>query len=327
MRYLITGGAGFIGSHLTELCLSQHNAVTILDDLSTGRVENVRAHLDHPDVRLVRDTILNEPVVDALVREADVVVHLAAAVGVKAIVDHPVAGIETNVQGTHTMLKCAARYGTKVLVASSSEVYGKGVHVPFGESDDIQLGPSSVNRWSYAASKLVDEFLALGYAQEHGLPVVIVRLFNTVGPHQTGAYGMVIPRLTAQALRGEPLTVYGDGSQQRCFCDVRDVARALLALLHEPNAQGQVFNVGGTEEVSIEQLAQRIRAVTGSQSAIMHIPYAEVYGRDFEDIRRRAPDIARIRNLVQWQPEIPLDTTLADVRDTLAQSVGSTHPR
>lgn len=321
MRYLITGGAGFIGSHLTELCLLQHDAVTIIDDMSTGKVENILPFLARPRISLVRETVLHESVLDGLVRDADVVVHLAAAVGVKYIVDHPVLGIDTNVQGTHNVLKSAARYGKKVLVASSSEVYGKGVHIPFNESDDILLGPSTVSRWSYAASKLVDEFLALGYAQEYNLPVVVVRLFNTVGPRQTGAYGMVIPRLTRQALQGEVLTVYGDGTQQRCFCDGRDVARAIVALIKEPRAVGNVFNVGGTEEISIEALAQRVVAITRSKSAIKHVPYGDVYGTAFEDIRRRVPDTSRIRNLVGWVPEIALDTTLSDVRDEVERSL------
>lgn len=317
MRYLITGGAGFIGSHLAERCLAQGDVVSILDDLSTGKIANIRPFLNRPGVCFVQETILNEHVLDGLIREADVVIHLAAAVGVKYIVDHPVLGIDINVQGSHNVLKSAARYGKKVVVASSSEIYGKGVRIPFSESDDILLGPATVNRWSYAASKLVDEFLALGYAQERGLPVVVVRLFNTVGPRQTGAYGMVIPRLTGQALRGEPLTVYGDGSQQRCFCDVRDVARAIVALVHEPRAEGKIFNIGGTEEVSIAELAQRILAITGSHSVIKYVPYSDVYDTNFEDIRRRVPDITRIRGLVDWVPEINLDTTLANVRDAL----------
>jgi UDP-glucose 4-epimerase len=317
VKYLITGGGGFIGSHLAESYLSGRDAVTIIDDFSTGRVDNIRSLLEHPDLSVVNDSILDEHLLDRLVDQADVVVHLAAAVGVKYIVDHPVRGITVNIHGTHNVLKCAARYGTKVVIASSSEVYGKGVRIPFSESDDILLGPSTVNRWSYAASKLVDEFLALGYAQEYGVPVVVARLFNTVGPRQTGAYGMVIPRLTGQALRGEPLTVYGDGSQRRCFCHVRDVARALLALASEPEAVGQVFNVGGTEEVSIATLAQRILEATQSRSAIEYVSYADAYGANFEDIQRRVPDITRITSVVGWRPEVALDQILFDVRDDL----------
>lgn len=317
MRYLITGGAGFIGSHLAELCLREGHSVTAVDDLSTGRRENIAPLLTNPDFTFVNESILNEVVLDRLVNEAEVVIHLAAAVGVKMIVDDPVRGIEVNVQGTHHVLKSAGRYNTKVIVASSSEVYGKGVKIPFSESDDILLGPSSVSRWSYAASKMVDEFLALGYARQYGVPAIVVRLFNTVGPRQTGAYGMVIPRLTTQALRGEPLTVYGDGNQQRCFCDVRDVARALLGLAGEPRAVGQVFNVGGREEVSIAELATRIIAVTESASTLTYVPYTEAYNTDFEDIRRRVPNIARIEGLIGWTPRIPLDTILKDVRDSL----------
>lgn len=317
MHVLITGGAGFIGSHLAELCLAQGAHVSVIDDLSTGRIENVKPLLQHSEFTFVRETVLNEAVLDRLVADADVVVHLAAAVGVKLIVDHPVQSVEVNIQGTHNVLKCAARYRSAVLVASSSEVYGKGVNIPFSESDDILLGPSTVTRWSYAASKMVDEFLTLGYVQEFDLPAIVVRLFNTVGPRQTGAYGMVIPRLMSQALRGESLTVYGDGSQRRCFCDVRDVARALAGLVTEPRAIGHVLNVGGSEETSIDALAHRVLAMTGSNSTIRYIPYSEAYNANFEDIRRRVPDTTRIHQLIGWQPRIPLDTILVDIRDAM----------
>ncbi|MGH2484508.1 MAG: NAD-dependent epimerase/dehydratase family protein, partial [Ktedonobacterales bacterium] len=279
-------------------------------DLDRTAVRTFRVDRIEGDVR-------DHDAVKRALEGVDRLVHLAAAVGVKMIVDDPVHGIVVNVQGTHNVLKSAGRYNPKVIVASSSEVYGKGVKIPFTESDDILLGPSSVNRWSYAASKMVDEFLALGYARQYGVPAIVVRLFNTVGPRQTGAYGMVIPRLTTQALRGEPLTIYGDGAQQRCFCDVRDVARALLGLAAEPRAVGQVFNVGGREEVSIAELAARILAVTESASNLTYVPYAEAYNADFEDIRRRVPNIARIEGLIGWTPRIPLDTILKDVRDSL----------
>ncbi|HEY64137.1 MAG TPA: NAD-dependent epimerase/dehydratase family protein [Caldilineae bacterium] len=319
MHFLITGGAGFIGSHLAEHLLTEGHQVTVIDDLSTGRWENI-AHLrGHPRFRFAIDTILNEIVLDRLASECDAIFHLAAAVGVDLIVRRPTYTIETNVAGTEAVLRVAARYRVPVLITSTSEVYGKGARVPFSEDDDVVLGPTCRSRWSYAASKMVDEFLGLAYHRERGLPVVIARLFNTVGPRQTGRYGMVVPRFVGQALRGEPITVYGDGQQSRCFCDVADVVRALAGLMGHPEAAGRVFNVGSTDEVTIEELARRVKRITESRSPIVYVPYDEAYAPGFEDMRRRVPDISRIQALLGWQPTIPLDETLVRVRDWLAR--------
>ncbi len=318
-RYLITGGAGFIGSHLSEALVDAGHRVVAIDDLSTGRIENLAALRAHPNFHFVRAAIEDDVVLDRLTSEADVIVHLAAAVGVMLIVEQPVHTIETNVGGTERVLQAARRYGCRVLIASTSEVYGKGSRLPFGEDDDVVLGATSRSRWAYAASKMVDEFLGLAYGREYELPVVIVRLFNTVGPRQTGRYGMVIPRFVRQAHCGEPITVYGDGTQSRCFCDVADVVRALIGLAEHPDAPGQVINVGGTDRISIGALAERIRDVVGSRSEIVRIPYENAYAPGFEDMAHREPDIGRIRGLLGWQPRIPLDEILRricdDVRD------------
>lgn len=317
MRYLITGGAGFIGSHLAEALLAEGHQVTIIDDLSTGRFENI-AHLrGQPGFRFAIDTITNEIVLDRLASECDAICHLAAAVGVDLIVRRPVYTIQNNVMGTEAVLRAAVRYRVPVLIASTSEVYGKGARVPFQEDDDVVLGPTSRSRWAYAASKMIDEFLGLAYHREVGLPVVIARLFNTIGPRQTGRYGMVVPRFVQQALRGEPITVYGDGQQSRCFCDVADVVRAIQGLMRHPDAVGRVFNVGSTEEVTIEALAHRVKAVTESSSPIVYVPYDQAYAPGFEDMRRRVPDISRIQALLGWTPRIPLDETLARIRDEM----------
>lgn len=317
MRYLITGGAGFIGSHLAEALLAEGHQVTIIDDLSTGRFENI-AHLrGQPGFRFAIDTITNEIVLDRLASECDAICHLAAAVGVDLIVRRPVYTIQNNVMGTEAVLRAAVRYRVPVLIASTSEVYGKGARVPFQEDDDVVLGPTSRSRWAYAASKMIDEFLGLAYHREVGLPVVIARLFNTIGPRQTGRYGMVVPRFVQQALRGEPITVYGDGQQSRCFCDVADVVRAIQGLMRHPDAVGRVFNVGSTEEVTIEALAHRVKAVTESSSPIVYVPYDQAYAPGFEDMRRRVPDISRIQALLGWTPRIPLDETLARIRDEI----------
>jgi len=315
---LITGGAGFIGSHLAEALLSQGVPVTVIDDLSTGSFANIAHLVGHPNFRFAIETITNAVVLDRLASECDVIIHLAAAVGVQLIIDRPVHTIETNVMGTEAVLKAALRYRAKVLIASTSEVYGKGNRVPFTEDDDVVLGPTSRHRWAYAASKMVDEFLALAYHRERGLPVVIFRLFNTVGPRQTGRYGMVIPRFVQQALGSQPLTVYGDGRQSRCFCDVADVVRAIAALAQSEAAVGQVFNVGSTEEVTILDLAQRVLTqVHGPtvdwQSQIALVPYAEAFAAGFEDMQRRAPDTARIRAAIGWQPQVTLEATLQRV--------------
>lgn len=325
---LITGGAGFIGSHLAETLLSRGHKVTIVDDLSTGRFENIAHLADHPSFRFTIDTISNDVVMDRLVSECDLIFHLAAAVGVRLIVEHPVHTIETNVMATEAVLKTAARYRVKVMLASTSEVYGKGHQVPFREDDDVVLGPTSRSRWAYAGSKMVDEFLALAYYREKELPVVVFRLFNTVGPRQTGQYGMVVPRFMEQAVSGRPLTVYGDGEQTRCFLHVSDAVEALLALAAEPAAIGKVFNVGSTEEISIRSLAEAVlaRAVKdgegqasdrNSGGEIEFIPYEAAYTEGFEDMARRVPDIRRIRSLTGWEPSKSLADILEDILDSL----------
>jgi len=313
--YLITGGAGFIGSHLSDVLLAAGQRVLAIDNLSTGRIENVRHLLGRPDYHFAQASITDKVVLDRLASQADVIVHLAAAVGVQLIVEHPVHTIETNVGGTEAVLRTAQTYRARVLVASTSEVYGKGSRIPFTEDDDVLLGATSKSRWGYAASKMIDEFLALAYHREYGAPVAVMRLFNTVGPRQTGQYGMVVPRLMRQALRGEPLTVFGDGKQQRCFCDVRDVVQALVGLAHHPGAIGKVFNIGSEEEISILDLAKRIKALTASKSEIVLVPYAEAYAPGFEDMARRVPDISRVRALLGWQPRRSLDETLKAVRE------------
>lgn len=317
---LITGGAGFIGSHLAEKLLAAGYQVSVLDDLSTGTIRNIQHLLGHSEFHFTRASITNEVVLDRLASQSQLIVHLAAAVGVKLIVDRPVQTIETNVMGTEAVLKAALRYGCRVLIASSSEVYGKGGRIPFAESDDVLIGPTERSRWGYAASKMVDEFLAFAYCREYDLAAVPFRLFNTVGPRQTGQYGMVIPRLMRQALNHEPMTVYGDGTQSRCFCSVHDVVRALEGLANEPNALGQLFNIGSTEEISIRQLAERIKAVTESPSEIVCVPYSEAYAVGFEDMQRRVPDTSRIRNLIGWKPEYALEQILIQVRNWLLRS-------
>lgn len=314
---LITGGAGFIGSHLTDTLLEQGHRVLAIDNLSTGRLDNIRHLLDNPKYHFAHANVMNEIVLDRLASQSDIIVHLAAAVGVKLIVERPVHTIETNVMGTEAVLKVGRRYGCRVLIASTSEVYGKGHRIPFSEEDDVLLGATSKSRWAYAASKMVDEFLGLAYQQEYGLPVVLFRLFNTVGPRQTGRYGMVVPRFVSQALSGEPITVFGNGNQRRCFSDVSDAVRAIAGLAEHPDAPGRVYNIGGTEEVSIQELARRVKVVTGSSSEIIHIPYSEAYPQGFEDMNRRVPDASRIQTLLGWQPQISLDQILERVRNDL----------
>lgn len=322
MRALITGGAGFIGSHLAEALLARGDEVTIIDDLSTGRFENI-AHLQHhPRFRFAIETITNQTVMDRLVSECDLIFHLAAAVGVELIVSRPVHVIETNIMGTEAVLRTANRYRRKVLLASTSEIYGKSEEVPFREDADRVLGPTTRSRWSYACSKAVDEFLALAYWKEKNLPVVIFRLFNTVGPRQTGRYGMVVPRFVQQALRGEPITVYGDGKQSRCFTDVEDVVRAIIALAEHPGAVGEVFNIGSTEEITIEDLAWKVKRLTESPSPIVYIPYDQAYEAGFEDMRRRVPDLTKIRNLIGYEPRVPLDETLRRIIAWFRQKEG-----
>jgi UDP-glucose 4-epimerase len=308
MKNLITGGAGFIGSHLAEYLLDREvEEVAVIDDLSTGSIENI-AHLKgNPRFRYQIDTITNEPLLAELIDWADVVYHLAAAVGVRLIVESPVRTIETNIYGTELVLKHAVKKKKLVVLASTSEVYGKSGKVPFNEEDDMVLGPTHRGRWSYACSKAIDEFLALSYWKERKLPVIIARLFNTVGPRQVGRYGMVLPRFIQQALSGGPLTVYGDGKQSRCFCSVGDVVRALHRLVAEPQAVGQVFNVGSEEEITIEDLAKRVRDRVHPGAEIVYIPYSEAYEEGFEDMRRRVPDIGKIRQLIGFEPSVRLD--------------------
>jgi UDP-glucose 4-epimerase len=311
LHYLVTGGAGFIGSHLADALVARGDRVTAIDNLSTGLLEN----LDHikDQIRFVHGSVLDSLLVDELVSDVDVVVHLAAAVGVELIVQRPLRSLLTNIRGSETVLEAAHRYRRKVLLASTSEIYGKNVHGPFREDDDRVLGSNKVSRWAYSTSKAVDEVLAFAYYRERNLPTVVVRLFNTVGPRQTGAYGMVMPRLVAQALAGEPLTVFGDGRQTRCFCHVSDVVNALLALLEKPAAEGDVFNVGSTEEVTILELAESIIRETASSSTIRLVPYENAYEEGFEDMRRRVPDISKIRGMVDWEPRRHLKQIIAEV--------------
>jgi UDP-glucose 4-epimerase len=310
---LITGGAGFIGSHLSDRLIAAGHTVTIIDNLSTGRFQNI-AHLEgHPRFRYAIEDIRNIHVLDRLVSECDVIFHLAAAVGVQKIISQPIATIEVNIGGTEVVLQTARRYRKKVLVASTSEVYGKGIRFPFHEDDDTVLGPTIRSRWSYAASKAIDEFLALAYHREVDLPVVIFRLFNTVGPRQSGQYGMVLPRFVQAALANQPIRVYGDGQQQRCFCNVADVVAAIQDLSEAPAAVGQVFNIGSSDEISIMDLAKRVRQRANSQSEISLIPYEEAYETGFEDFRRRIPSLDKIKHTIEWEPTTPLDETIDQI--------------
>lgn len=311
MRYLITGGAGFIGSHLAERLVGDGHAVTVLDNLSTGRDENLGAIKDR--IEYFQGSVLDSLLVDELVAATDITVHLGAAVGVKLIVDKPLHSFLTNIRGTETVLEAAHRYRKKVLVASTSEIYGKNNNVPFKEDDDRVLGSTTILRWGYSTSKAADEILAFAYHRERGVPTVVVRFFNTVGPRQTGRYGMVLPRFASQAVRGEPLTVYDDGKQTRCFGHVADVVEAMLLLLDEPRAEGDVFNIGGTEEISILDVAKKIIELAGSKSEINFVPYEDAYEKGYEDMRRRVPDISKINHLVGWRPTRSLDDILQDI--------------
>ena len=319
MRVLITGGAGFVGSHLSEAFLERGDEVFILDNLSTGSIDNVVHLKENPRFHYTIDTVTNEPVLAELIDRCDIVVHLAAAVGVKLIVEQPVHTIETNVHGTEVVLKHANKKKKLVLIASTSEVYGKSTDVPFREDADLVLGPTTKHRWAYACSKMIDEFLALAYWKERKLPVIVVRLFNTVGPRQTGQYGMVIPNFVRQALAGQPITVFGDGTQSRSFTYVGDVVKAMVALIDEPRAIGQVFNIGNGNEITIGQLAAKIKKMTGSSSEIVLIPYEKAYEAGFEDMPRRVPDISRIQALVGYKPTVELDETLTRVIEHFRQ--------
>ncbi|MBI4635709.1 MAG: GDP-mannose 4,6-dehydratase [Candidatus Rokubacteria bacterium] len=313
MNTLVTGGAGFIGSHLTEALLEAGHAVAVVDDLSTGRGENLAAVAGSARLRAHWASILEDERLQELVDEADVVYHLAAAVGVRLILERPVETIETNILGTDRVLRSAAKEGKKVVIASTSEVYGKNDRVPLREDDDGVLGPTTKSRWSYACSKAIDEFLGLAYHRNKGVPVVIVRYFNTIGPRQIGRYGMVVPRFVQQALAGEPITVFGDGHQSRSFTDVADAVRATIGLSLDSRAVGEVFNVGSGREITINELAARVRDLAGSRSEIVHVPYDRAYEAGFEDLRRRVPDVTKLRETIDFSAEVDLDTSLRKI--------------
>ena len=319
MKTLITGGAGFIGSHLAERLLALGHEVAVLDNLSTGSIDNISHLKGAPQFSYVIDSVTNEPLLAEMIDRCDVVFHLAAAVGVKLIVEQPVHTIETNVHGTEVVLKHANKKKKLVFIASTSGVYGKSADVPFRENADVVLGPTERHRWAYACSKLIDEFLALAYWKEKKLPVVIVRLFNTVGPRQTGQYGMVLPTFVRQALAGHPITVFGDGTQSRSFTDVSDVVGALIALASEPRAIGEVFNIGNTEEISIQGLAERVKAMAGSRSPIHLIPYEEAYEAGFEDMPRRVPDLSKVTALIGYTPRFALQDIVGRVIDHIRE--------
>jgi len=312
---LITGGAGFIGSHLAEELLRRGEEVWVIDDLSTGRYENVAHLVGNPKFHLQIDTIMDQEVMEELIDRCDLVYHLAAAVGVRLIVDKPVETMETNILGTEVVLKLANRKKKKVIVSSTSEIYGKSDNIPFKEDDDRILGSTTMRRWCYSCSKAIDEFLALAYHQEKKSPVVIARMFNTVGPRQTGQYGMVVPRFVQSALLGHPIQVYGEGEQTRCFTYVNDVVEALIGLAHCPQAVGEIFNVGSEEEISINELAKMVKRLTKSKSPIEHLPYEKAYEKGFEDMRRRVPDLTKIRSLIGFRPKVNLEEMLLKIID------------
>ncbi len=313
MNVLITGGAGFIGSHLSGAMMEAGHGVTVVDDLSTGSLENIRHLADREGFQFVRESVRNSDTMAVVVDRCDMIFHLAAAVGVQLIVDRPVHTIETNIHGSEVVLNLANKFGRKIFVASTSEVYGKSEKIPFNEDDESVLGPTRFTRWSYACSKMVDEFLALAYHDQYGLGAVIGRLFNTIGPRQTGAYGMVVPRFVKAALRGEPLEVYGTGQQSRCFTNVADVVGALVKLMDCPQAVGQVVNIGSDEPITITALAEKVIEMTGSSSEIRSLTYEQAYGRPFDDMLTRKPDLAKIERLIGYKPKFSLDETLQQV--------------
>lgn len=318
MKALITGGAGFIGSHMAERLLSDGNEVIVIDDLSTGSLGNIEQIKGNPGFEFVNDTVCNAEMMYVLVEKCDVIYHLAAAVGVQLIVDDPVHTIATNIGGSEVVLDIANKFGKKTLIASTSEVYGKSENVPFREDDDIVMGSTKFSRWSYACSKAIDEFLAMAYYEQFGLPVVVARFFNTVGPRQTGRYGMVVPRFVERALKNEPISIYGTGKQSRCFGYVGDVVDASIALMNCPSAPGRVYNVGSQEEISIEDLAKRIIKITGSKSKIEYISYEEAYGKPFDDMMRRVPCLDRIKETIGYEPTTGLDEILAGVIEDIS---------
>jgi len=318
MRFLITGGAGFIGGHLTEALLAAGHDVTVIDNYSTGSPENLAGVAGHSRLKVIEADILESmEILDRETVENDVIFHLAAAVGVELVVKDPVRTITTNVHGTENVLKCAAKYDRRIIVASTSEVYGKSSHQEFSETDDLLIGSPFHSRWSYACSKLLDEFYLMAFHHACGLRGTVVRFFNTVGPRQTGMYGMVVPRFVGRALKGEPLQVYGDGGQSRCFCHVADVVRALLLIVDRPESYGNIYNIGSRHSITIGDLARRVIERTGSSSSIELIPYDEAYAKGFEDMRRRMPNTAAIHALTGWKPELSLDRIIDDVRDCL----------
>jgi UDP-glucose 4-epimerase len=323
MRALITGGAGFIGSHLAGKLLSSSWEVSVIDDLSTGSMTNIRHLKGKPGFQYVIDTVMNRGLLAELVDDCDIVFHLAAAVGVRLIVESPIRTLHTNVRATELVLEAASKKKKKVLLTSTSEVYGKSDDIPFRESGDLVIGPPSCGRWSYACSKALDEFLAVAYNRERQVPVVIVRLFNTVGPRQTGMYGMVLPRFVMQALRNQPITIYGDGTQTRCFGWVGDVVSALVKLAQLPAAENMLFNIGSDEEVSINELAQVVKAVTGSSSRLQYVPYEQAYSKDFEDMPRRVPDLSRVRAAIGYAPT----KKLREIVEAVASSVTNSSDR
>ncbi len=313
MKFFITGGAGFIGSHLVERLLDGGHEVLVLDDLSTGAMENLVPFIDNPRFGYRIGTVTDGPLVSEMADRCDVAVHLAAAVGVRLIVEQPVHTIETNVHGTEVVLHAVAKKQKPIILASTSEVYGKSEKIPFAEGDDLVMGATTHARWAYACSKALDEWLGLAYHRDKGVPVTVVRLFNTVGPRQTGRYGMVLPTFAAQAVSGEPITVYGTGEQSRCFCHVLDAVRAIEALATGPSRAGEVFNIGADREVTMNGLAELVRAEAGSDSEIRHIPYSEAYGEGFEDMQRRVPDVSKLEAALGFRPDTPLEKIVADV--------------
>ncbi len=315
MNVLITGGAGFIGSHLAERMLAEGHGLVLVDDLSTGSLDNIRGVLENPNVAFVRESVRNESTMTALVDHCDMIFHLAAAVGVQLIVDRPVHTIETNIHGSEVVLNLANKFGRKIMIASTSEVYGKNTKVPFNEDDDTTLGSTRFTRWSYACSKMVDEFLALAYHDQFDLRSIVVRFFNTIGPRQTGQYGMVVPRFVRRALANETVDIYGTGKQSRCFCNVADVVDALVRLVDCDDAVGEVVNIGTTERITIEALAEKIIEMTGSTSEKRHLSYEEAYGRPFDDMQMRMPDLGKVERLIGYEPKHTLEQTLQQIID------------